>query len=37
VKLKAQSNRGSANSNPTGESRPIAIFGFVPNAFPIVK
>jgi hypothetical protein len=37
VKLKAQSNTGSANSNPKGESRPIAIFGFVPNAFPIVK
>ena len=36
VKLKAQSKTGSANSNPTGESRPIAIFGFVPKAFPIV-
>jgi hypothetical protein len=36
VKLKAQSKTGSANSNPTGESRPIAIFVFVPNAFPIV-
>lgn len=36
VKLKAQSRTGSANSNPTGESRPIAIFGFVPNTFPIV-
>ena len=36
VKLKAQSKTGSANSNPTGESKPIAIFGFVPNAFPIV-
>ena len=33
VKLKAQSKTGSANSNPTGESRPIAIFGFVPKAF----
>ena len=31
---KAQSKTGSANSNPTGESKPIAIFGFVPNAFP---
>src|SRR4029079_18705106 len=30
VKLKAQSKTGSANSNPTGESKPIAIFGFVP-------
>ena len=37
VKLNAQSKTGSANSNPTGESKPIAIFGFVPNAFPIVK
>jgi len=36
VKLKAQSRTGSANSNPAGESRPIAIFGFVPKAFPIV-
>ena len=37
VKLKAQSKTGSANSNPTGESKPIAIFGFVPNAFPIER
>jgi hypothetical protein len=37
VKLKAQSNMGTANSTPTTENKPIVIFDRVPNAkFPIV-